>query len=108
MTPPQMPNEASGETNTDANAGANQMTPPQMPNETSGETNTDANASTDTSINQFGNRGSIPNGFSANMQNGMDNAENQKNETILITVCIVTLIVAIVVVLVFKRRKYRS
>lgn len=107
---PQMPSDASGETNADASADAEQMTPPQMPSDASAETNSDASGATDTNASgeQFGNRGSMPDAFSADMPNGVDNTANLKNEMVLIIVCILSLIAAIVVVFAFKRRKYRS
>lgn len=99
---PQMPNDTSGDADTSESSDTNKMTPPQMPNDTRG------NAEASGSTKQFGNRGGMPNGFSGDTQSGMDTVESQKNELIVISVCIVALIAAIVTAIVFKRRKYRA
>lgn len=128
MTPPQMPNDTSGSTNGNANQDSNTstMTPPQMPNDMSGTTDsntsqdtntntppqmpndTNLNSNTNGNRNGFGNRGGMPNGFNGELPTDLENGNNQKNEIILLVICILTLIAAIVAVLVFKRRKYRS
>ncbi len=103
---PQMPNDTAGSTsgNTDGNTSQDSnkgtMTPPQMPNDTTG--------STSGNINQFGNRGGMPNGFNGEFPTNSENSQSHKNEIILLVTCIFSLIAAIVVVLLFKRKKYRS
>ena len=97
MMPPQMPGDTSGDTDTNASSDANQMTPPQMPSDTSG--NADKSQMT---LPQ------MPGDTSGDIPNGMDSIENHTNEIRLLIVCIVSLIASIVVVFIFKRRKYRS
>ena len=119
MTPPQMPGDTSGDTDTNASSDASQMTPPQMPGDTSGDTDTNASASqmtppqmpSDTSGNADKSQMTppqIPGDTSGDIPNGMDSIENHTNEIRLLIVCIVSLIASIVVVFIFKRRKYRS
>nr|WP_294492000.1 CotH kinase family protein [uncultured Anaerosporobacter sp.] len=99
---PQMPDDTNGNADASGNTDTNKVTPPQMPNDTSG------NADVSGSTKQFGNRGGMPNGFNGDSQLGMDTVESQKNELIVLSICIVALIAAITTAIIFKRRKYRA
>jgi spore coat protein CotH len=96
MKPPQKSNDMNENTDSNASGNTSAMTPPQMPNDS------------DRSTNKFENQGGMPNGLVKDFPNSFENSQSDKNEIILTAICIISLIAAIVAVLFFKRRKYRS